>query len=71
MFNKHALEVKMIKSRKPESNPSQPEEGFKEKVEYLTKSLKPLAKEMAKFIVLYIALDTARQVVVTHAQHKY
>ena len=66
---KRTLQVRLIKTKKEESLPTlQEKDGFDTKIKSLIKAFEPVFKKAAKAMVLYIVLDTARQVAVTKAQ---
>lgn len=65
MFNR-ALQVKVVKTKKTETNPDRPE-TYEEKVAVINNSIDRAIRKIGMFAIGYIVLDTFRQVLVASA----
>ena len=69
MFNR-ALQVKMVKNEKKELTPEDKQEAFATVVGVISESVENLTKKVIGGVVLYITLDTVRQVMVARANRR-
>lgn len=69
MFNR-ALQVKMVKNEKQELTPEDKQVAFATVVGVISDSIENLTKKVIGGVVLYITLDTVRQVMVARATRR-
>lgn len=69
MFNR-ALQVKMVKNEKQELTPEDKQVAFATVVGVISDSVENLTKKVIGGVVLYITLDTVRQVMVARATRR-
>jgi len=66
MLKNRSLQVKWVKTPK-DADPNAPAETVEETVIHITDSAKELMHEGMKIVAFYVALDTARKVLITLA----
>jgi len=69
MFNR-ALQVKMVKNEKQELTPEDKQVAFATVVGVISDNVENLTKKVIGGVVLYITLDTVRQVMVARATRR-